>query len=159
MDHTVTYDITSKQVSDILNGFLYLYQALDLAKETFRDESDFVVKLRMAVKYLKPIRDDVVARKDAYEDKLYDMFKATGEVNDFRSIWSIYSVSDLNSAHPFTGAKFLRHVDGQEPIPGNTYLDLWKAADLSIRKLNDMHIFIEGFRKVDSDVLELLTGS
>lgn len=159
MDNSVTYDITSKQVSDIHNGFLYLYQALDLAKETFRDESDFVVKLRMAEKYLKPIRDDVVARKDTYEDKLYDMFKLIGQKNDFRSIWSIYSVSDLNSTHPFTSNKFLRHFNGQEPIPGNTYLDLWKAADSLIRQSNDMHIFIEGFRKVNSDVLELITGS
>jgi hypothetical protein len=155
----ITYDITSKQVSDVHNGYLYLYEALELAKETFRDDSDLVVKLRAAVKYLKPVRDDVVSRKDAHEDKMYDMFKLTGQENDFRSIWSIYSVSNLNSTHPFTGAKFLKHYSEQTRILGDTYFDLWNAADCLIRKFDDCHIFIEGFRETEDGVLELVTGS
>jgi hypothetical protein len=45
-------------------------------------------------------------------------------------------------------------------IAGNTWLDLWQAADTAIRKSGDSHhTFIEGFHMNKQGQLELSTGS
>ena len=79
-----------------------------------------------------------------------------------RSIWSIYSVASCNDPHPHSGARELmynRHW-GAEPvkvsIQGNTYLDLYRAADVAIAQSGDRHhVFIEDFQDLGEGVLEL----
>ena len=89
-----------------------------------------------------------------------------GDKNNFKSIWSVYEVADLNA--PFAGAA--THVlykdhwgpgDVMVPINGNTWVDLWRAADEAISKSGDNHhVFIEAFIPSNvTGVLVLSTGS
>lgn len=82
-----------------------------------------------------------------------------------RSIWSIYEVADLDQLHSYPSGLFVVYKDhwGNEPqhcaIYGNTWRDLYRAADNCIRNSGDEHhVFIEGFR-LDGDKLILTTGS
>jgi len=86
----------------------------------------------------------------------------------FKSIWSMYEVGDFYAKHPFTGAEVVAYKDhwGDEPvsvaIPGDRWIDLWRAADECISLSGDEHhVFIERFRQYGSDntVLMLSTGS
>lgn len=114
------------------------------------------------------------AMKRAYDED-NRVFKERSDLCDnvkaecrFKSIWSIYEVEDFYAPHPYTGAKVLAYKDhwGDKPvsaaIPGNRWIDLWRAADECIRASGDSHhAFIEQFRtdKVDTDTLILSTGS
>jgi hypothetical protein len=89
-----------------------------------------------------------------------------GTQQGFKSTWSIYEVDDLSQPHNLGESVELAYVRhwGKRPvvaeIEGNTWLDLWRAADAAIRKSGDMHhIFIEGFELNKYGQLELTTGS
>ena len=89
------------------------------------------------------------------------------------AIWSIYKVKDLNTPHPYQGAKTVTYVDywadeeGEYytpppvvvPIQGPWWAALYVAADQAIQQSGDgHHVFIEGFRP-EGDTLVLVTGS
>jgi hypothetical protein len=89
-----------------------------------------------------------------------------GSQQGFTSTWSIYEVDDLSEPHNLGESVELAYVQhwGKRPvvaeIAGNTWLDLWRAADTAIRKSGDSHhTFIEGFRLNKWGQLELCTGS
>lgn len=103
--------------------------------------------------------------EEAYEKKSrhYDEISVA---NDFKSIWSVYEVDDLNA--PFAGAAthlaYKQHWGKKPvlvPINGNTWVDLWRAAEAAILESGDNHhIFIESFEPDgDSGILNLSTGS
>ena len=82
-----------------------------------------------------------------------------------QSIWSIYEVDNLNEPHPYPNGLFVTYKDhwgGQAQhcaVYGDTWADLYRAADACIRNSGDEHhVFIERFKLVN-DALELTTGS
>lgn len=84
---------------------------------------------------------------------------------EFKSIWSIYSVSDLLQPHKYPDAKnvvYRTHWGVGTvvvPIGGQSWVDLWAAAEQAINHSGDSHhIYIEKFN-LDGDNLELHTGS
>ena len=85
-----------------------------------------------------------------------------------RSIWSIFTVEDLNQPHPYAAAVEVCYRDhwGDAPvyetIPGPTWKDLYTAADRCIRRSGDgHHVFIESFQTVADQPhqIRLTTGS
>ena len=102
--------------------------------------------------------EKIAAKRDSHYNEISDK-------NDFKSIWSVYEVEDLNA--PFAGAAthvlYKDHWGKKEvsvPINGNTWVDLWRAADTAIKQSGDNHhIFIEAFIPGDEGVLVLSTGS
>jgi hypothetical protein len=85
-----------------------------------------------------------------------------------RAVWSIYEVQDLSLPHPYPEARAVVYKDhwGDRPvqalIEGTTYADLYKAADLAIKRSGDQHhVFIEDLKpsKEDPTKLVLHTGS
>jgi hypothetical protein len=88
------------------------------------------------------------------------------------STWSVDGVEagDFAKPHPHAGATHVVYTTdsffGGEggnftmPIEGNTWLDLWKAADAVIGASGDAHHrFIESFTSDHSPYLTLNTGS
>ena len=79
------------------------------------------------------------------------------------SIWSKFDIGcDWDAPHPYP---FATHVTyGHEisvPIKGNTWLDIYKAADIAIIMSRDLHhIYIENFMVASNGYeLQLITGS
>ena len=81
---------------------------------------------------------------------------------NLRNEWSIYEINDLFQQHSFPGATRVRYLsdDGElfADIEGNTWVDLYCAADKIVR---EHYTFIEGFhpRKKDPQTLDIVVGS
>lgn len=114
------------------------------------------------------------ALADAYEqdnrafENLSGHYDEVRQSQGLRSIWSIYEVECLDRHHPFQGALQVAYRDhwGDKPvfaeIKGDTWIDLYRAADECIRASgDDHHVFIEQFRvnKECPEQLLLSTGS
>lgn len=96
-------------------------------------------------------------------------FEEVGFEEGFTTNWSMYEVTNLDEPHPWPSAERVVY-DGHwgDTAPnvdlksmGNTWRDLWAAADYAINQSGDRHhVFIEGFRPTNGGKdLELLTGS
>lgn len=101
-------------------------------------------------------------------DRKQAHIEAFAKMNRLKSIWSVMNIENFSDPHPYTKAKFLAYNDHWgDPsdlikIKGNTWGDLYKAADLCIEASKDEHhIFIEAFRQstIDPKILFLATGS
>ena len=99
-----------------------------------------------------------------FSKKKYEEFAKFAENNKLVTVWSIYDVN-LDDKHPFEGAKEVVYSDhwGQgivaDVISGDTWGDLFLAADSCIRSSgDDHHMFIEEFIMRGSHLL-LTTGS
>lgn len=102
-------------------------------------------------------------------DERHEYFDTLRDRNEFKSMWSIYSVESIDDNSYFE-AENLVYKDhwGHEravtvPLPTGklTWLDLWKAANQAIIESEDKHhVFIEDFQKSkDGKTLFLRTGS
>ena len=79
-----------------------------------------------------------------------------------KSVWSIFEVADLYTAHPYTGATKIKYGDQYMHIPGVQWIDLYITADVAIEASGDQHhIFIEAFTPIAKEpgVLRLSCGS
>jgi hypothetical protein len=97
-------------------------------------------------------------------DRKYAYYSQVKEEIGAQTIWSIYEVADLDQPHPYRSGLFVTYTAwGAETqhcaVYGNTWRDLYRAADNCIRNSGDEHhVFIEGFR-LDGNKLILTTGS
>jgi hypothetical protein len=103
-----------------------------------------------------------------FTDAKFDYYDAFGTTAGFTSVWSDYSVENLTDRHPHPGANTLVYTEhwGKQPvsvaITGDTFGDLWRAADAAIRQSADTHHrYVERFvaDRGDPSVLKLYTGS
>jgi hypothetical protein len=107
---------------------------------------------------------------DAFDEMIADIkrLEEVAAANGFAdSVWSIEN-TDFAAKHPYPKAKSMRYVtdylgvqSGVEeiPIPGPTWLDLWRAADQLLKNSADKHhVYIELFKN-HGEVIELWCGS
>ena len=109
-----------------------------------------------------------VALKDAYEqdnsafESKHDYYSAFQRDNGLRSIWSIYElpVHGFLEKHPYPGSSFIMYQGQHCAVWGDTWADIYRAADQLIRGSgDDHHIFIEGFEVKNHNELHMYTGS
>lgn len=158
--------LTRDEFRDIHNALCDLDRVAQSLEDVIKSEKFILLqKAKTAIR---------TAMKRAYDED-DRLFKERSELCDhvraecrFNSIWSMYEVEDFYAKHPFAGAETLTYKDhwGDKPvsaaIPGDRWIDLWRAADECIKLSSDEHhIFIEQFRKssTDNTVLTLSTGS
>jgi len=94
-------------------------------------------------------------------DQSFDYYQRFQKHNGLRAIWSIYELPlhGFLQDHPYRGALTLSYQGHAVPILGQTWGDLYRAADDVIRRSGDgHHCFIEGFLFA-GDELRLTTGS
>ena len=94
-------------------------------------------------------------RKMAY----YNRFK---DEHRLEAIWSMYELEEHGFLrnHPYLSDAFVVYQGGHVPVFGNTWGDIYRAADWAIRNSgDDHHIFIEAFELRNGDELHLVTGS
>lgn len=120
-----------------------------------------LAKINAALKHAYELDDAVIEAKSEH-------YNAVAAEHRFDTIWSMDEVSDLNAKHPYAGATHVHYSQhwGQAtvlvPIEGDTWVDLWKAAEKAIQESSDNHhIFIENFKPFDNqpEFLNLSTGS
>ena len=102
-------------------------------------------------------------------DRKFDHYHAKAKEFGLKTVWSIYEVENLNDMHPFgKGLEVVYdanyHWGGKTTIAavhGNTWLDLFIAADKCVRDSGDNHhIYIESFEPSSATgVVYLHTGS
>jgi hypothetical protein len=100
---------------------------------------------------------------DAF-DRKHDYYYMFQQDNGLKAIWSIFSLPEHGFLrdHPWQGAKVLVYKGATAQILGQTWGDLYRAADQVIERSGDQHhIFIEAFGKyaTDNSMLTLTTGS
>ena len=93
-------------------------------------------------------------------DAKFAFFDALRKGYGFRSIWSIYEVTDFYAV-PYPMARALKYGEASRPLPpGATWLDLWASADaLIVASGDDHHLFIEVFSPDADGDLVLHCGS
>lgn len=163
-----TYIVTNKQVSTLHNGFLYLKNALESARDTLSPNSAIIRALEQSVKTLQPLRDELVGTQDRLWNEQNDYFDKVRNENCFRSIWSIYTYDNFRFEDKHNlpvGLPFVCYdvpvADERFVLEGDTWLDVWKTVDSYLQFYSDEvgnHIFIEGFN-VKDDKLHIILGS
>lgn len=133
-----------------------------------------VINNELADQLHRVIKGFEAGLKNAYDqdsagfDRKHEHYAEVKRQLGLRSIWSVYDVSDLAAAHPYTAARELCYRDHwgdeavYETIPGDTWASLFVAADRCIQRSgDDHHIFIESFQPVADQPhqLRLTTGS
>jgi hypothetical protein len=157
-----TYTVTNQQVSTLHNGFLYLRNALESAKDTLNPNSSIVQALEKSLKTLQPLRDELVGTQDRLWNEQNDYFFKVQKDNQFQSIWSIYTYDDFKFEDKHNlpiGASFVCYdvpvADQRFKVEGDTWFDVWKTVDAFLRQYSDEvgnHLFIEGFNVKDNSV-------
>jgi len=103
-----------------------------------------------------------------FTQEKFHYYDAQRQQLGLKSVWSLYEVDDLATAHPYTGARQVVYRDYDldvpvtMPINGDTWADLYVSADECIRNSGDNHhIYVEAFvpNKNDATQLLLYTGS
>lgn len=103
---------------------------------------------------------------DTFDAKL-EHYRTVAEEMKLNSVWSIFSVKNLNAQHSFTGASKIHYKDSwgkpvTKDIVGSTWLSLFVAGNEAIKESGDKHhIYIEQFKpsKEDPSCLIMQTGS
>lgn len=115
------------------------------------------------------LKDAYAQDNDVFESKM-DYYSSFQRENGLRSIWSVYElpVHGFLTKHPYAAAREICYRDhwGANPvyetIQGDTWADLYRAADRCIQRSgDDHHCFIEHFQTVADQPhqLRLTTGS
>ena len=130
--------------------------------------NDLADQLHRVVKGFEAGLKNAYDQDSAAFDLKNDHYREVQQQLGLGAVWSIYDVSDLDAAHPYTQARELCYRDhwGEEAvyetIPGKTWAALFVAADRCIQRSGDQHhIFIESFQPVADQPhqLRLTTGS
>jgi hypothetical protein len=104
---------------------------------------------------------------DAYEqdnstfDSKMDYYGDFQRENGLAAIWSVYElpIHGFLFDHPFPSDAFVVYKDQHCAVYGQTWADVYRAADQCIRNSGDLHhIFIENFELWGKEV-RLTTGS
>lgn len=108
------------------------------------------------------------AQDNSAFDRKWEHYHRVREEYGLQTTWSVYKVEDLFQQHAYPGAAYVIYDqhwgDGEvvRAIDGNTWVDLYRAADAAILASGDgHHTFIEAFEPVADKPhhLRLTTGS
>jgi hypothetical protein len=99
-------------------------------------------------------------------EKDFARFSEIQEQNNFKTIWSIYKVKDMNEISPFQAEYLTDGFNNVEVKLSNkklTWLELWKYTDMLYETTGDIeHMFIENFKIIENNgktELQVFLGS
>ena len=163
-----TFIVTESEFSNLHNAKCYLHQAIDRLRSTLNP--DLLSNISTSLKYLDNGLSGIYDQERlawASDQELIE--KTQKELGLKRSTWSAYVPNSFDDEHTYpdiTKIVYAEHFGRgvvEVPIEGNTWADLWKAADRAMVLSGDNHhVFIENFEKRTingEDVLTLVTGS
>lgn len=155
------FQVTKEDFKNIHNSRVHLLHQVETLEgiihpNLFKSISQELENLRKGLQNLYKQENEWFNNRNNY-------FSSIQNKNNFISTWSIYEVSDLNEKFPFE-AVLVKYNSDDGPVEvnveGNTWLDLWRAADKAIKESEDFHhTFIEKFSPKNNGVVVLYTGS
>jgi hypothetical protein len=104
---------------------------------------------------------DAYAQDNAEFESKMDYYHQFQTDNGLAAIWSIYElpIHGFLMDHPYPSDAFVVYKDEHCAVYGQTWADVYRAADQCIRNSGDMHhIFIENFELWGKEI-RLTTGS
>jgi hypothetical protein len=150
-----------KMQTVILKGkdFSTIHNALcDLRLVSDRVSDDVAREINPIIQKIEEGLRDAYDQDNSQFNNKHDHYRDVQFKNGFESVWSIYELSDLYLPHGYGEDLVVEYNGYTEPVEGNTWVDLWRAADKLIFETDHHHIFIEAFVKKGSK-LQLITGS
>lgn len=157
--------ITGKDFSTIHNA---LCELKSITKKLDGVVSDRIsTRLNWTVdQFTKGLEDAQSQDLNSLHNKM-EYWAKVGNREGFFTLWSIFDIdADCDKVHPYDDVKYLKYTTGNTQVvasvKGNTWLDLYRAANEAILLSKDSHhSFIEGFepRGREPDCLTLITGS
>ena len=170
----ISFTITGQQVSSVHNAMCYLRRLESIVSENFKDNSDVSRYVNETVKYLGPVRDELMALKDIHDDAIREQASRFKKERNFKHTeWSIYDITSLiNTSNVPDGAKIVAPWDSKESVVVEgfkgrvSWLDLWNSVEKlaqatdPVRGFGD-HVFIERFVPVEGEenTFEVWVGS
>jgi hypothetical protein len=155
--------LTKDEFKQIHNALFYL--------DGLAQQLNGVINSELAAKLSKHTAEIRAGLAGAYEQEhrafksKASTFEAARSKIGARAVWSIYEVEDMSLEHPWQNTTAVLYEDhwGDKPvqalIEGSTWADLYKAADIAIKRSGDEHhVFIEAFDP-KGEFLLLRTGS
>jgi hypothetical protein len=99
-----------------------------------------------------------------------DAFRAVQDREGFSTVWSIHEVTDIEDKVPLKNQvgrkvvfnywdKNFNDKKVETTIKGETWLDMWRAANELVVTSGDFHIFVENFVMQEDGSFELICGS
>lgn len=160
------FTVTKEDFTNLHNAKYQLSTAIGQLQETL--SPTLVQQLDKGLSLFKAGMENIYMQERTDFDRKNKMYDQIGRLNNFRSVWSIYSVADMEQTAPgldtCTTLKHDNNFEKDVAVPlkagSKTWFDLWQAADKAIRESGDLHhLFIEGFVKIDDNTVRLVTGS
>lgn len=125
--------------------------------------------LEKGIRGLEAAFENAYAQEESDRERRHDYYDSVRQQEEFASIWSVpeIDVGGFDKPHPYPKAKKLVYKDhwGVKPvtvdIEGDTWLDLWRAADVAVGLSGDSHhCYVERFLpQAKGAELTLTTGS
>ena len=142
--------------------FKVLHNTLcDLRNISDRCSDDLARQINPVIHTMEQALKDAYAQDSAQFDSKMDYYGQFQRQNGLAAIWSIYElpVHGFLMDHPYPSDAFVVYKDEHCAIYGQTWADVYRAADQCIRNSGDLHhIFIENFELWGKEV-RLTTGS
>jgi len=129
---------------------------------------DLHKKIMKALAGIRKGLDTAYKQNEATYQRRDSHYNQVSRLAGYTTIWSNHEVEDMTKEHDWPGVTNLLYKDhwGQVPvsvpIKGNTWIDLWRAADEAINQSGDRHhVYIESFHPSNEipGTLVLSTGS
>lgn len=158
--------LTAEEFKQVHNGLCHLESVVTQLEDILN--KDLFIKLRKATGDIRRGMQGAYDQDREAYDRKYKMFEAFADAHGLKSTWSIFEIENLGDPHPFKNATTLNYKDhwGEKEatveIKGNSWGDLYKAADECVKQSGDTHhAFIEAFRQssINKSILFLATGS
>ena len=160
-------NLTPEEFTQMHNAMCDLRSAQEKLAEVIAPS--IIQELNSGIKGLEAAFKNAYEQEKLDDERRHNYYESVQKKHEFASVWSVFSqgVEDFDKPHPYPKAEKLVYKDhwGKQPvsvdIEGNTWLDLWRAADIAIGLSgDDHHYFIERFAaKANGKELTLTTGS
>ena len=154
-----TFELSAEDFRTIHNAMCDLRSVQAALEPVVRE--DMLLKLNRVVDRLEEGLAQVREQESDQFDRSFNYYQRFQRDNGLTAIWSEFDLPEHGflQDHPYQGVLTLTYQGHSVPILGQTWGDLYRAADDVIRRSGDSHhIFIEGFW-FSGDELRLTTGS
>lgn len=145
------FEMNKSEMNDIHNARAACNQISLALKELFRDDHTLNRYSFKASMLLERALERYYKAEKMHQDEWYDYVdRKKKELNISHSVWSIQDV-DFDEPHNWPNMKFIKTSGWEEisvikEIHGNTWSNLWQAADAALGASDDKHhVFIESF--------------